>query len=409
MNYFDLLKNNKTIRILASVQFIVYFGAWFSQTGVFTLLVNLNAPTWATSTSAMLAFLPGVLLAPINGVIVERNKPKKLLLSMISIEFISIFCLTFVTNLSMLWLLFILIFIRLCVASIYFQTEMSLLAKILNTQELKLANEMHSVIWAVSYTAGMASAGIFIYFFGIKTAFLFDCFLIMSGFLILTRLDIPKIKQKNQDNFSLMIKEGFNYILKNKIILHLILLHAFIGLTAYETLVALLAQHQYQESLSTIKDFFFANKEVLSAALVIGFLNAVRACSLALGPVILSKFINNKTLFYLYLGQAFGIILWALTQFNFYISFLGLIAAGFFTSSLWAYTYTMIQKNCDKVYYGRVIAYTDMVYLSFSAIISQLMGFLFELNLSLRMITFLLGTLFIFAAFYWKWFEKKYL
>ncbi|TKX30460.1 MFS transporter [Campylobacter estrildidarum] len=395
MNYFDLLKNNKNIRILASVQFIVYFGAWFSQTGVFTLLVNLNAPTWAISTSAMLAFLPGVLLAPINGVIVEKNKPKKLLLSMISIELISIFCLTFVTSLSMLWLLFILIFIRLCVASIYFQAEMSLLAKILTSQELKLANEMHSVIWAVSYTAGMASAGIFIDFFGIKTAFLFDCCLIMIGFLFLTRLNIPEFKQKIQNNFFSMIQEGFFYILKNKTILHLIFLHAFVGLTAYETLVTLLAKHKY--------------KELLSAALVIGFLNAVRACSLALGPIILSKFINNKTLFYLYLGQGFGIILWALTQFNFYISFLGLIAAGFFTSSLWAYTYTMIQKNCNKIYYGRVIAYTDMVYLSFSAIISQLMGFLFYLGLSLEIITFLLGTIFIFAAFYWKWFNQKYL
>ncbi|EJK8345121.1 MFS transporter [Campylobacter jejuni] len=395
MNYIELLKNNKNIRILASVQFIVYFGAWFSQTGVFTLLVELNAPTWATATSAMLAFLPGVLLAPINGVIVEKNKPKKLLLSMISIELISIFCLIFVTSLSMLWLLFILIFIRLCVVSIYFQAEMSLLAKILTPQELKLANEMHSVIWAISYTAGMASAGIFIYFLGVKTAFLFDCMLILIGISFLVRLSIPDFHQKTQSRFFTMIKEGFFYVLNNKIIFHLILLHAFIGLTAYETLVTLLAQHQY--------------KEVLSAALVIGFLNAVRACSLAIGPMVLSKFINDKNLFYMYLGQGLGIILWALTQFNFYISFLGLIGAGFFTSALWAYTYTMIQKNADKEYHGRVIAYTDMIYLSFSAIISMLMGFLFEIGLSLELITGLLGMIFIFAAFYWKWFYKKYL
>ncbi|ECP7642601.1 MFS transporter [Campylobacter jejuni] len=395
MNYIELLKNNKNIRILASVQFIVYFGAWFSQTGVFTLLVEINAPTWATATSAMLAFLPGVLLAPINGVIVEKNKPKKLLLSMISIELISIFCLIFVTSLSMLWLLFILIFIRLCVASIYFQAEMSLLAKILTPQELKLANEMHSVIWAISYTAGMASAGIFIYFLGVKTAFLFDCVLILIGISFLVRLSIPDFHQKTQNRFFIMIKEGFFYVLNNKIIFHLILLHAFIGLTAYETLVTLLAQHQY--------------KEVLSAALVIGFLNAVRACSLAIGPMVLSKFVNDKNLFYMYLGQGLGIVLWALTQFNFYISFLGLIGAGFFTSALWAYTYTMIQKNADKEYHGRVIAYTDMIYLSFSAIISMLIGFLFEIGLSLELITGLLGMIFIFAAFYWKWFYKKYL
>ncbi|MCE7319403.1 MFS transporter [Campylobacter coli] len=395
MNYIDLLKNNKNIRILTLVQFIVYFGAWFSQTGVFTLLVSLNAPTWATATSVMLAFLPGVLLAPINGVIVEKNKPKKLLLSMISIELVSIFCLIFVTSLSMLWLLFILIFVRLCVASIYFQAEMSLLAKILNPKELKLANEMHSVIWAVSYTASMASAGIFINFFGIKAAFLFDCCLIIIGILFLTKLHIPHFKQKIQNKFFILIKEGFLYVLQNKIILHLIILHAFIGLTAYETLVTLLAQHEY--------------KEVLSAALVIGFLNAIRALALAFGPIFLSKITNNKNVFFLYLGQGLGIILWALTQFNFYISFIGLIAAGFCTSSLWAYTYTMIQKNCDKTYYGRVIAYTDMVYLSFSALISQLMGLLFEQGFKLAIITALLGVVFIFAAFYWRWFDKKYL
>lgn len=69
----------------------------------------------------------------------------------------------------------------------------------------------------------------------------------------------------------------------------------------------------------------------------------------------------------------------------------------------------MIQKNADKQYHGRVIAYTDMVYLSFSASISLLMGFLFELGLNLQFITFLLGMIFVLAAFYWKWFYHKYL
>lgn len=395
MNHFKLLKKNKNIRILASVQFVVYFGAWFSQTGVYALLINLNAPTLAISTSAMLAFLPGVLLAPINGVIVEKNKPKTLLLSMASVELVSIFCLIFVTSLSMLWLLFILIFIRLCVASIYFQSEMSLLAKILNSNELKLINEIHSVIWAVSYTAGMASAGIFIAFFGVKTAFLFDCALICVALALLSRLVIPEFPRQVGVKVSKMIKEGVSYVFRNKKILHLIFLHAFVGLTAYDTLIALLAKIPY--------------KELLAASLVIGFLNAVRACSLTLGPILLSRFINEKNLKYFYLGQGLGILLWAFTQFNFYLSFIGLLAAGFFTSSLWAYTYTLIQKNCDKEYYGRVIAYTDMVYLCFSAIVSQLMGFLFHLGLGLELITALLGIVFIFASFYWQNFYKKYL
>ncbi|TQR32970.1 MFS transporter [Campylobacter sp. MIT 99-7217] len=393
MNHLKLLKNNKNILILSSVQFIVYFGAWFSQTGVYTLLIDLNAPIWAIATSATLAFLPGIILAPLNGVIVERNSPKKLLLSMACVELISIFLLIFVTNLSMLWLLFILIFSRLCVASIYFQAEMSLLAKILNAQDLKLANEIHSIIWAFSYTIGMASAGVFINFFGTKYAFLFDCCLIFIGIIMLLNLKLGHFHIIGNGSLLKMIKEGLFYVYRDKNILHLIFLHAFVGLTAYESLVALLAKHEY--------------KEILSTALVIGFLNAVRACSLIVGPIVLSKIVGEKQLFYVYLGQGFGIIAWALTQFNFYFSFLGLLAAGFCTSTLWSFTYTMIQKNCDKAFYGRVIAYTDMAYLCLSAFVSIMIGMLFDFGLSLKLITALLGGIFIFAGFYWAFFLKK--
>ncbi|EAJ1632592.1 MFS transporter [Campylobacter upsaliensis] len=395
MKHLILLKTNQNIRILAIAQFIVYFGALFSQIGVFTLLVQLNAPTWVTATSAMLAFLPGVLFAPLNGVIVEKNKPKNLLIGTISIELISVFLLIFVTSLNDLWLLFILIFSRLCVAMIYGQAEMSLMAKLLNQEDLKLANEIYSINWSVSYTLGMASAGFFIHFFGVKAAFLFDTFLLLIGILILLKLSLPNFVQKVEGYFFAMIKEGFYYVLKNKIVLHLIILHAFIGFTAYETLVTLLAQHEY--------------KEILSAGLVMGFLNAVRALSLIIGPFILSRFLKDSVISFLYVGQGLGILLWALTQFNFYISFIGLIGAGFFTTSLWSYTYTSIQKHCDEKFYGRVLAYTDMVFLAFSAFISQFMGFLFEAKMSLMNITALLGIVFILAGLYWHIFYKKYL
>ena len=395
MKHLILLKTNQNIRILAIAQFIVYFGALFSQIGVFTLLVQLNAPTWVTATSAMLAFLPGVLFAPLNGVIVEKNKPKNLLIGTISIELISVFLLIFVTSLNDLWLLFILIFSRLCVAMIYGQAEMSLMAKLLNQEDLKLANEIYSINWSVSYTLGMASAGFFIHFFGVKAAFLFDTFLLLIGILILLKLSLPNFVQNVEGHFFAMIKEGFYYVLKNKIVLHLIILHAFIGFTAYETLVTLLAQHEY--------------KEILSAGLVMGFLNAVRALSLIIGPFILSRFLKDSVISFLYVGQGLGILLWALTQFNFYISFIGLIGAGFFTTSLWSYTYTSIQKHCDEKFYGRVLAYTDMVFLAFSAFISQFMGFLFETKMSLMNITALLGIVFILAGLYWHIFYKKYL
>ncbi|WP_291950544.1 MFS transporter [Campylobacter sp.] len=397
MTYKMLLKNNKTFRLLAIIQFISYFGAWFSQVGVFTLLTkDLSAPANIIGFSTIFVFLPSIILAPINGVIVDRFKPKNLLMSMIIIEMFSIFMLIFVNSLTMLWFLYLLTFIRMAVASMYFQTEMSVLPKILTPQELKLGNELHSIIWAVSYALGMAIAGLFINFFGVKPAFIVDTLMLFCVILILKKIILPDEKNTTQNNIFILVKEGLIYVFNNKKIIHLILLHGIVGITAYDVLITLLAEYKY------------AN--IISIPLAIGLSNAIRALSLLTGPYILSSYISKKTLVFLYLAQGFGLILWSSLQFNFYLAFIGLIAAGFCTSSLWSYTYTLLQNECDKKYYGRVIAYNDMVFLTFSAIIVFFTGYLFEFyKVKLSYFTFSLGVCFIFGALYWHWFNKKFL
>ena len=259
---------------------------------------------------------------------------------------------------------------------------------------LKLANEIHSIIWAVSYTAGMGLAGVYIHFFGIKSAFLLDgaLYLCSFGFLYLLKLD--ELKPEFIEKPLKMLKNGLKYLKENRLIVHLIFLHAFVGITAYDALIALLADYKY------------AN--LLSASLIIGLLNASRSLSLMFAPALLSKFINKNTLVYVYIGQGLGIIIWALSLQNFYLALVGIVFAGFCTSSLWSYTYTLLQQNCQKEFYGRVIAYNDMVFLGFSALISFAIGLLFELGLSVEMIAAFMGSLFFIGAFYYHAVSKKY-
>lgn len=91
----------------------------------------------------------------------------------------------FIDSLDQLWILLGLIFIRMGTGSIYFQTEMSLLPKLLNETDLKLANEIHSVIWSLSYALGMAVAGFYIHYFGIMGAFIADMVMYIIGFYLL--------------------------------------------------------------------------------------------------------------------------------------------------------------------------------------------------------------------------------
>lgn len=391
-HYIELLRTNVTLLRLSIVQLICYFGAWFSHMAIYTLLINLGAPVWALSAAAAFTFLPSMLLAPFSGAIIDKVDTKKFMLFLTLIEIVTVFWLMFITSLDALWMLLGLIFIRMGTGSIYFQTEMSLLPKILSDKELKIANEIHSIIWSTSYALGMAVSGFYIHYFGTTSAFIADMILYGIGFYLLLGLDIPSLVSKNTLHVKAMIWSGFVYIKENPKIMHLIFLHASIGFTAYDALIALLADHEY--------------KHLLSIALVMGFINAARAVSQVLGQFVLSRYINQNSLFYLFLAQGVSIIVWGILQYDFYLSFVGIFLCGLFTTTLWSYTYTLLQYETDAEFYGRVIAYNDMVFMGVCTLVSFAIGALYEWGMPLWMITCMLGIAFIVMGFYWKWIQK---
>jgi MFS family permease len=379
---------------LSSIQLLCYFGAWFSHMAIFTLLINLNAPTWAISTAAAFTFLPAMLLAPFSGAIIDMIDTKKFMIFLISTEMTTVFFMVFMDSLDYLWIMLFLVFVRMGAGSIYFQTEMSLLPKLLNQEELKLANEIHSMIWSLSYAFGMAISGFYVHYFGVKVAFLSDIFIFLAGLLILLKLEVPSLLTNKNIKIFATIKEGYFYLRKNPKIFHLIILHSCVGFTAYDALIALLADIKYSH--------------ILAVPLTIGFINASRAIALVLGQFFLSKYTNPKSLFYLLILQGLSIILWGILQEDLYVSFIGIIMSGLFTTTLWSYTYTILQYETQKEFYGRIIAYNDMVFMGVSTFVSFAIGFLYEGGFLLSHITMLLGGVFILFGFYYRWILYRY-
>ena len=89
--YIQLLKSEPTLRRLSTIQLIAYFGAWFSNVAIYTLLLDMNVDAGVVAFVAMLHFLAGVIQAPFSGTIIDRVKPKKLMLFLISIEIFATF------------------------------------------------------------------------------------------------------------------------------------------------------------------------------------------------------------------------------------------------------------------------------------------------------------------------------
>jgi len=391
--YVQLLQKETTLKRLSLIQLISYFGAWFSNIAIYTLLIQLNVSASVVAFVAMLNFLSGVIQAPLSGPIIDRVTPKKLMLFLIVIEIIATLALVFVSQLSDLWLLYILIFFKMAAASFYFTTEMSLLPKILHGQKLQLANELHSIIWSLSYTLGMAISGFFVYSFGIKAAFVFDAMMFVVALSILYKTPIKVEVLHIEENILRMMQETFVYLKKTPKALHLMIVHSFVGLTAFDALVALMVDKYYSS--------------VLAASLALGLLHSMRAIGLVIGPIYIGKWINNKRLVFIFIAQGLAIWLWAFVMHNFYLSLAASVVVGFFTTTLWSYSYTLLQKNIEKKYYGRIVAYNDMLFLSSAALTSYMIGHLATLSFSLESITYIMGFGFIIGAVYYNYVLKK--
>lgn len=384
--YFTFLRDNPIIRGLSLVNFIASFGAWFSTVAIYTMVVDFGSSELAIAIVTAMHFLPAILIAPFSGAIIDRVRIKPLMVTLLFVELCMTASFLLISNASDLWLLLIFIFIRMSAASMFFSSEMSLLAKLASGKELQTANEIQSIIWSFTYAVGMAASGFIVNLYGVKTAILIDVIIFILAFIVFLPIKINLEYKKVEEKILELMLDGLRYIKKNKIILHLIFLHASVGLTSYDALITILAKNEY--------------KELIAVPLAIGLSNSVRAVALMIGPLFLNKIINKSNLQYLLAFQGITIIVWAFAQSDFYLSLVALFFVGFSTAFLWSYTYALLQNHCDKKYIGRVISYNDMFFMFANVLTTLFIGSMAHITTT-TVITVCLGIAFILFAFYY--------
>ena len=392
--YWNLLRSEPLLAKLSLIQLIAYFGAWFSNVAIYTLLIMLKVDASTIAFVAALHFFAGVLQAPLSGVIIDRFSPKKLMIVLTIIEISCTLLLLSIDEVSKLPLLYLLVFARMGAASFQFTVEMSLLPRILSGKSLQSANEIHSIIWSLSYTLGMALSGVVVYALGVTYAFLLDAFLFVMVLLLQMNLHFEVQSIRVSERFLTMMGDALRYIRKERVVWHLMLLHSVVAFTAFDALVVLSAQKYYMN--------------VIAVSLGIGLVHAARAVGLAIGPLFLGEWITIKRLELLLLAEAAAIGLWAWAMSDFYASMAASVLVGFTTTTLWSYTYTLIQKQTHHDYYGRVVAYNDMIFLTVGGLVSLMIGFLVNFGWTLESITLVLAGAFMIAAVYYRWLRQHY-
>jgi len=393
MTYLETLKHPVVAR-LTLIQFISYFGTWFSQVAIASMLVEYGASEIAIAYVFMMIMLPAILLAPISGWIIDRIEFKKLMQILLLIEIAMTLLFMTINALDQIGWLMLFLFIRSLAASTLFSAEMALFPKILKGEMLKNTNEIHSIVWSVCFAAGMALGGIVTYYFSYDTTFMIDVILYIIASCFLFGLHISLEPVNHTESAIEMMKSGFNYLKNHKKLIHIIILHSSMGFTTFETLVTLLADLHY--------------KYIIAIPLAIGWINASRAIGLAIGPILFRRFINASNLHYFFALQGLSIILWAFIQHDFTYAVIGIVVVGLLSTTLWSFTYYMLQQEIETKYLGRVIAYNDMIFMITNIVVTLFVGYAAKMGLDLQYITMIMGLGFMATAVYYRWFREHY-
>jgi len=233
-----------------------------------------------------------------------------------------------------------------------------------------------------------------VYYIGTTSAFLLDALLFLVVLALVLTLKIEIEMGQSRERFTSMMGDAFRYILREPKVMHLMILHAVVGFTAFDALVVLSVKHYYSS--------------IIAISLGIGLVNAFRAIGLTIGPLFLGEWVTLRRLKYLLIAEALAIILWGVVIEYFYLSLAASVLIGFVTTTLWSYTYTLLQEHTHYDYYGRVVAYNDMLFLATGAAVSLLIGFLVDRGVSLGVIASILGCAFFIAALYYHWIRLHY-
>jgi len=394
MTYKETLKH-PIVAQLTLIQFLSYFGTWFSQVAIASMLISYGASEIEISYIFIMIMLPAVLLAPISGWIIDRFNFKKLIISLLIVEIVMTALFMTINSLDDLFWLMIFLFIRSSASSMIFSAEMALFPKILKGEMLKNTNEIHSIVWSLCFAVGMAVGGVVTYYFSYDTTFSIDIILYLIALIILLNIKLSLPTTKHTQNALTMMRSGFKYLRNHKKLIHLILIHASLGFTSFDTIVTLLADFHY--------------RYILAVPLAIGWINASRAIGLTLGAMLFGKHVHQDNLHYFFVLQGVLIIGWALVQDHFYYSLLGMLFVGLISTSLWSYSYYMIQNEIEELFLGRVIAYTDMIFMITNILTILFIGYASKLGMNISWITTVIGVAFIATGYYYLWFKKNYL
>lgn len=410
VGYIDLLRRNRSFRLLWLGQVVSQMGDWFNTIAIYTIILQLTGSGRDVGLLLVARFVPSFFFGPTSGVIADRFSRRKIMIISDLLRALVVLGFLFVRRAEHLWLVYVLTVFQLGLSTFFEPAKTAAIPSIVEDRELVAANAISSVTWSAMLTIGAAIGGIITGAFGTDVAFVLDAGTYLLSAALIASIRVPKRKkrEKQKISFSRLLGiretiEGIKYVMERPRVLALLLVKPAWGLGGgILTLLAVFGER-----------IFPIGK---GAAGGIGVLFAARGIGTAVGPIVARRISGegDKRMqvsigIAFLIGGAFYIAFGSATSFVFALIVLGIAHCG--GSILWVFSTVMLQRGVVDHFRGRVFA-AELALLTLTMAASNYVTgeLLDRFQIHPRIVTIGIGILFMVPGLAWflsqRWWDR---
>ncbi len=246
VGYVDLLRGNRSFRLLFSARVTSLFGDWFNTLALLALLRDLGGVDASSfAWILILKSLPALAAAPLAGILADRLSRRRILIATDLLRAVIVGFMLCLLWLPSVGLLYTLVVLQTMLSALFEPARAALLPDLVKPEELTAANAIGAAAWSTMLTLGSAAGGVFTAYLGWELALVVDVLTYLVSAALLQRLREPaRCTGPKKPARSLAdltgwaeIREGLSYVMERPRVLSLLLVKSGWCLAGGVTLV----------------------------------------------------------------------------------------------------------------------------------------------------------------------------
>jgi MFS family permease len=360
--YLLLVRNNRNFRLLWIAQIISELGDWLYAVAVYSMLLEYTGSARAVALAFVFQVLPQFFVAPAAGVINDRARRKRVMITADWARAIVVFCMILVRSPHLVWLLYGLLVSETILWAMFEPGRSAVIPNIVSEPEVVLANTLSSTTWSVNFAMGFAVGGVLAALLGRDAVFALNSLSFVLSALLITRMKFdephsegrPPLRLRDLADFS-PIREGIRYVHKDRRLRVTVFAKAGIGfMGANWVLLPILGQRVFAIHLAG----FSAQK---AGMLGMSSLMACRGIGAIVGAFVGSYWAGGSSrrmrmgILFGFLAGAAGYLTLSRAP-NLLTACAAIVLAHAGGSAIWIFSSTLLQLGTEDRFRGRVFS-----------------------------------------------------